>query len=170
MAIRRGAAAGGNLITVLGSGKIIGERIARRDAYTGERIDRKTHLLMLAANATGTVIIGKIAARASARAAAGSGNVWRLHPFERGVEIEKPLGHTLPRNLPVIDRWSNGVATSIKSIDLGSATYQSTARLNRLLRGYVDKVAAFRGQTWAGFSIDASQISGRALEVDLRSG
>jgi hypothetical protein len=44
----------------------------------------------------------------------GPEGVWDLKPLARGVEIEEALGQNLPANFPVIDRFANGVATSIK--------------------------------------------------------
>lgn len=93
--------------------------------------------------------------------------VWKLDPFLRGQRIEQGLGHNLPGNFPVIDRFENGLATSIKSLDLDAATYQSTATLNRTLTGYVDKAAGFQGQTWAGVRIRSQDISGRALDLAI---
>jgi filamentous hemagglutinin len=106
----------------------------------------------------------------SAKDALGKGEVpnsgvWQLNPFERGKVIEQALGHNLPSNYPVIDKFENGLATSIKSLDLNAATYQSTSTLSRTLTGYVDSVASFQGRTWAGVRISAQDISGRALDL-----
>jgi hypothetical protein len=48
--------------------------------------------------------------------------VWKLGWAARGRLIEKELGANLHPNFPVIDKFRNGVATSIKSIDLNAAT------------------------------------------------
>lgn len=48
---------------------------------------------------------------------------FRLAPVARGNYIETALGGGLPRTFPVIDRFLNGVATSVKSLDLLSKTY-----------------------------------------------
>jgi hypothetical protein len=90
-------------------------------------------------------------------------SVWALQPLKRGVVIEDQLGHNLPRNFPVIDRFDNGLASSIKSIDLGAKTYQDAATLNRTLRSYVNDVAGFNGRNWAGVNIPGSSITGREL-------
>ncbi|MGR3313278.1 hypothetical protein [Roseovarius indicus] len=66
----------------------------------------------------------------------------------------------MPGNFPVIDKFENGLATSIKSIDLDAATYQSGATLTGTLNGYVDKVAGFQGKTWAGVRIRGQDIDG----------
>ncbi len=99
---------------------------------------------------------------AGIKSAASSG-VWNLTPTTRGQVIEQMLGQNLPRNFPVIDRWVNGVATSIKSLDLNAATYQNMTRLSQRLTGYIDKVAGFQGRTWAGVQVRG--VTGRVLEL-----
>lgn len=69
----------------------------------------------------------------------------------------------------MIDRFENGLATSIKSLDLNAAAYQSTSTLSRTLTGYVDKVAGFQGRTWAGVRIRSQDITGRALDLAIPS-
>jgi len=96
--------------------------------------------------------------------------VWALKPLERGVAIENALGRNLPGNFPVIDRFANGIATSIKSLDLGAKTYQSLSTLSRTVTGYVDKVASFAGRTWGGASVKGAEIQGRALELAIPMG
>ena len=129
-------------------------------------------VVVLWASGLGEVGLGEDVAAGAAgmrRAAADSGSaadsVWTLNPFVRGQRIEQALGHNLPSNFPVIDRFQNGMATSIKSLDLGAPTYQSTATLSRTLNGYIDKVASFQGRSWAGVNIRAQDISGRALDL-----
>ncbi|WP_425057392.1 hypothetical protein [Sphingomonas leidyi] len=75
--------------------------------------------------------------------------------------MEQALGH----NFPVIDRFENGIATSIKSIDLDGTSYLTGNGLRNALTRYVDKVADFNGARWAGKTIRQSEISGRALDV-----
>lgn len=101
------------------------------------------------------------------RASPTTGGVWSLRPFARGVAIENALGRNLPYNFPVIDRFSGGVATSIKSIDLGAQTYQNVGKLQRTLTRYINAVAAFNGRTWGGAVVDRSSITGRALELAI---
>jgi hypothetical protein len=107
--------------------------------------------------------------RASVPLVAAMGtSVWSLNPFKRGVEIEKMLGQNLPANFPVIDKFTNGLATSIKSIDLNAASYQNIATLNRTMTGYIDSVANFNGRTWAG--VNVSGVTARALELAVPPG
>ncbi|MDH2240277.1 hypothetical protein N5K27_28690, partial [Pigmentiphaga sp. GD03639] len=98
---------------------------------------------------------------------AAESGVWKLSPLQRGQQIEQALGHNLPGNFPTIDRFENGLATSIKSLDLDAAAYQSATTLNRTLTGYVDKVADFQGRTWAGIRIRQQDITGRALDLAI---
>jgi len=102
---------------------------------------------------------------------ARSKSIWETPSIkERGLAIEKLLGGNLPDNFPVIDKFDNGIATSIKSVDLTAKSYQSGSNLTKLLNGYVDNVANFNGRTWAGVSINSNQIKGRALEVAVQTG
>lgn len=84
--------------------------------------------------------------------------------------IENAIGRNLAGNFPTIDRWANGIATSIKSLNLGAATYQNLATLTRTVRGYIDSAARFDGAKWAGVTISQSSIVGRALELAIPAG
>jgi RHS repeat-associated protein len=95
------------------------------------------------------------------------GGVWSLNALERGRVLEKIFGQNLPGNFPVIDRFANGIATSIKSLNLGAKTYQNAANLSRVLTGCVNKVSVFGGRSWAGVTIRSGDISGRALDLIL---
>lgn len=110
--------------------------------------------------------LGSLTKAESAVGAAESG-VWKLNPFQRGQQIEQALGHNLPSNFPTIDRFENGIATSIKSIDLDAASYLNDATLSRTLTGYVDKAAGFNGRTWAGRTIESDDILGRGLDLAI---
>ena len=88
-----------------------------------------------------------------------------MPPVERGRTIEGALGSNLPSNFPVIDKFENGLAKSIKSLDLNAATYQNPAQLSRALTGYVDSVAGFNGKVWGGVDIRAGSVTGRALDL-----
>src|SRR6185437_16016786 len=44
------------------------------------------------------------------------GSVWKMGAVLRGRAIEQMLGANLPRTFPVIDKFANGLATSIKSL------------------------------------------------------
>ena len=83
------------------------------------------------------------------------------------------LGGNLPGNFPVIDKFINGTATSIKSVNLTSASYQSSSALQSLLKGYVNSVTNFTGRSWAGAQVGtnaSNQILNRALEIAIPKG
>lgn len=95
-------------------------------------------------------------------------SIWNTNPLKRGVEIENLVGRSpdLVDNFPVIDRFDNGVATSIKSIDLFSKTYQNTGTLIKTVQGYVNSVANWQGtsqQGWGGVTITNQMIQARQL-------
>jgi hypothetical protein len=99
-------------------------------------------------------------------------SVWQLNPFQRGVAIENALGRSpsLVQNFPVIDRFENGVATSIKSIDLNAPTYQNIDALSRVVSGYVSKLASWQGARWGGTTIRALDIKARNLILAIPNG
>jgi filamentous hemagglutinin family protein len=99
-------------------------------------------------------------------------SVWGLGNFARGKTIEEGLGMNVGGNFPVIDdfNFDTGVVTSLKSLDLGAATYQNPSILTTKLNGYIDSVANFSGAKWGGINIDASDITGRQLQLAVPGG
>ena len=97
---------------------------------------------------------------------------WTLGNFPRGYEIEARYGGNLPKSFPTIDVWDvpNGVATSIKSIDLSKTTYQDTGKLQRVVRAYIDKIAEFKGADFDGVQIQKADINVRELLVVVPEG
>ncbi|WP_214073231.1 RHS repeat-associated core domain-containing protein [Mucilaginibacter sp. dw_454] len=109
-------------------------------------------------------------AGAGVSAEARSYSIFEQSQFSRGLDIEGALGGNLPKNFPVIDRFANGVATSIKSIDLTAQTYQNASNLMSRLKGYVNSVAKFEGNNFGGFRINASEITSRELNIAIQDG
>ncbi|MGN6394399.1 MAG: RHS repeat-associated core domain-containing protein [Mucilaginibacter sp.] len=103
-------------------------------------------------------------------ALASKGSVWALGASERGFAIEAQLGGNLPYGFPVIDKFENGVATSIKSIDVTAESYMKGNGLFNTLKGYVNKLGAFQGGTRGGVSIDADDITSKVLDVAIQPG
>jgi hypothetical protein len=103
----------------------------------------------------------------AAGAAPAETNVWAIPPTARGRTIESALGAHLPPYFPVIDAFqpATGAATSIKSIDLGAATYQNAAMLYGRLSGYVNKLAEFAGSNHSGTEILNNAITSRTLII-----
>ena len=107
------------------------------------------------------------------QAAQTTQSVWRLDPLKRGQEIEKMLGRSpqLTQNFPVIDRFDNGMATSIKSIDLRATSYQNIGQLTSTVKGYVSKLANWQGvYRWGSTSIAPAEITARELLLAIPQG
>lgn len=95
---------------------------------------------------------------------------WKLGWAVRGNYFSEQLGANLPATFPVIDKWLNGVTTSIKSIDLNAATYQDAGRLTYRLNAYIDQMAAYEGTAGSTFEIAPESITGRALSLAIPKG
>jgi hypothetical protein len=90
---------------------------------------------------------------------------------KRGQIINEKFGDpTFPPNYPTIDKIPDGVATSVKSIDLNAAAYQNEVSLGNRLLQYIDDVRDFDGARWAGLNIPAGQITGRAVQLIVPKG
>ena len=97
--------------------------------------------------------------------------IWKLGWAKRGQIIDRIFGDpTFPPNCPVIDKIPNGVATSVKSIDLNAATYQNDISLGSRLLQYLEAVRDFDGTHWGGLNIEADQITGRAVQLIVPKG
>lgn len=98
-----------------------------------------------------------------------SNSAWPLPPSPRGFAIETRLGGNLPPGFPTIDKfdWQHGIATSIKTVDLAAKSYQNPARLESLVKRYIDKVAGFKGHDHAGFEISQEAVQLRVLEIGV---
>jgi hypothetical protein len=104
-------------------------------------------------------------------APAGPSPVWKLGWGLRGQKINELFGDpTFPSNYPVIDKIPNGVATSVKSIDLNAATYQNEASLAYRLNKFVADVQEFDGDRWGGLVIRDVDIKGRSVQVIVPKG
>jgi hypothetical protein len=105
-------------------------------------------------------------AAAAAATAAKATSPWALPSLQRGQFIHRMLGANLPQNFPVIDRFAQGVATSIKTLGLNAATYQNVATLSSTVQGYINAVATFQGAQW----LKAHMITGRELLLAVPKG
>lgn len=95
---------------------------------------------------------------------------WKRGWAWRGRYFEQRLGRTLHENFPVIDKIPEGIATSIKSIDLNAATYQSAIGLTHRLEKYVNQVSEFVGDSLGNDVVEFSEIKGRALSLAVPKG
>jgi RHS repeat-associated protein len=101
----------------------------------------------------------------------GGKSVWSLNALERGLSIEKSLGGNLPKNFPVIDKLQNGVATSIKSVDLTAKTYNKGNGLLNTLTGYVNKLSNFtQGQRGNFTVLEGVDFTRKTLDVAIQPG
>lgn len=97
--------------------------------------------------------------------------IWKLGWAKRGRMINEKFGDpTFPDNYPIIDKIPNGVATSVKSIDLNAAAYQNDITLGNRLLQYVEDVRDYDGARWGGLDIQAGQITGRAVQLIVPKG
>jgi hypothetical protein len=100
-------------------------------------------------------------------------SIWKLGWAARGIAAEERVrGRRLPPGFRSIDKFPNGNAISVKSIDLNAVTYQNAQALSRVLNNYVDKLATWRGQpkSYGGVTIQRRQIKGRTLRVIVPTG
>lgn len=93
-----------------------------------------------------------------------------MQPVVRGVALEQAYGGNLPPYFPVIDRFVDGVATSIKSIDLSANSYQSMSALTATMTRYINKLSTFAGAARMGATVRGPEITARTLEVIVPSG
>ena len=99
-----------------------------------------------------------------------SESVWKLNKFLRGRKVEQFLGENLGWNFPVIDKLSNGVATSIKSIDLTAESYQKGNAVFDVLNKYINKIDGFGTTTWAGRTVtEGVDYTSKAIELGIQA-
>ena len=100
------------------------------------------------------------------------GSLWKIAPLERGFVYESMLGLKgtfKVKNFPVIDAFHNGIATSIKTIDLSTKSYLKGNGVYYTLKSYIDKLANFKGVNWGGINTQGA-IKSRVLEVGIPKG
>ncbi|EPR08279.1 pilus biosynthesis protein TadE [Ruminiclostridium papyrosolvens] len=100
--------------------------------------------------------------------------VWNLENIKRGREIRRLQGANLPFNFPVVSKYENGTAASIKSLNLDEIYYHNTINLQNKLKGYITKLQEFNGGKSGSVTIDGSQIYRKELilvvpETDITS-
>ncbi|WNG29417.1 DUF4123 domain-containing protein [Cystobacter fuscus] len=97
---------------------------------------------------------------------------WKLPPSVRGFFIEGHLQGNLPYGFKVFDKFNRatGVATSIKSCNLFAKTYQKPGNLDRLLKGYINKMRNFAGDSKGGVTILPGDATTRVLQVAVPKG
>ncbi|MFN0278432.1 MAG: hypothetical protein ACKVRN_07500 [Pyrinomonadaceae bacterium] len=105
------------------------------------------------------------------RGGAISNNVFKLNPLLRGNVIEGLLGVSddFANGFPVIDKFirNGGVATSIKSLDIGAQSYRNANQLTSTLTKYVKQLANFQSGRRNGVVIEPGDIKRRILQIVL---
>ena len=93
---------------------------------------------------------------------------WAQSWSPRGWAAEKLMGKNLHDYFPGIDHFSTtGIATSMKSMGLHLKSYQKPKNINSKVEKYVDEVANFHGNKFAGYVVRSEDITGRALDLAI---
>jgi hypothetical protein len=110
-------------------------------------------------------------AAGEAAAAEQASEAWTYGWARRGQYFDQLLRDgSLPALFRTIDNFTDGVATSIKSIDLNAATYQDAARLTYRLNQYVDNLGDYAGGRLLATIVRSPDISDRALNLVVPKG
>jgi hypothetical protein len=94
-------------------------------------------------------------------------SVWNLDKFERGREIEQLILGRPGTNMAVVEEVTEGVAVSVKSIDLTTRSYQSSSGLWSELAGHARDLASYTFNLPPGPGI---QVTERVLIVAIEDG
>jgi len=83
----------------------------------------------------------------------------------RAKQLISPIHPKMPR----VDKFQDGIVTSIKSIDLRLPSYINPNRLAYVLNQYVNKLIEYQGQLipWRGVQILEGQIEGKVLQIAI---
>lgn len=82
----------------------------------------------------------------------GKKTIWDEPPVHRGRAFEELRAANLGSNYPTIDdiRIDAGTATSMKTLNLLTQSYQNVDNVDAMVRSYVDKLSGFTGFNWNG--------------------
>jgi len=110
-------------------------------------------------------------AAGEAAVAEQASEAWTYGWARRGQYFDQLLRDgSLPPLFRTIDNFTDGVATSIKSIDLNAATYQDAARLTYRLNQYVDDLGDYAGGRLLATIVRLPDISDRVLNLVVPKG
>jgi len=110
-------------------------------------------------------------AAGEAAAAEQASEAWTYGWARRGQYFDQLLRDgSLPSLFRTIDNFTDGVATSIKSIDLNAATYQDAARLTYRLNHYVDDLGDYEGGEMLETNVKLLNITDRVLNLVVPTG
>ncbi|MEB3072781.1 T7SS effector LXG polymorphic toxin [Parvimonas sp. C2] len=91
--------------------------------------------------------------------------IWLEDKFKRGKEIDGLRGNNLGSNYPVVDKYDDGVVTSIKSRNLSDKSYQNGKILEYTIKSDINKLKDFEMVDWAGKEYASLPIKIRNLEI-----
>lgn len=74
--------------------------------------------------------------------------IWLLDNFSRGQEIRRMMGGNLPYDFPVIASFADGIAVSVKSMDLTAPTYQEPQAVINEISQQTEMLADFQGAVY----------------------
>ncbi|HEX6431384.1 MAG TPA: DUF6443 domain-containing protein [Niastella sp.] len=132
--------------------------------YDGYDPNRMIHLTL----SERLYILGHMFGLTTPTAHVASKTVWGVNTSKRGFDIEKSLGGNLPNGFKTIDKFKEGVATSIKSIDLNGSSYIGAGKLFGKLKGYIDELIGFAGGVRKGVSVSKGEVTMKAIEVAIK--
>lgn len=136
--------------------------------------DWATGAAIAAAGGAPPANVNEAAAAEGAMTAAGqaetASRVWQLGWAARGKYFNEQLGANLSATFPVIDRFADGTATSIKSINLNAATYKNPRSLINRLGNYINDLEEFEGITRSDDEVAKSDIKSRVLSLAIPKG
>jgi hypothetical protein len=96
---------------------------------------------------------------------------WKLGWAARGQYFDALLRDgSLPGGFRTIDNFTDGIATSIKSIDLNAATYQDAMRLTYRLNQYIGSLADYEGGILLNAEVKLGSITERSLNLVIPKG
>ena len=119
------------------------------------------------------VALGKVGGFAGNLLKGAGNSLWKIAALQRGFVYEEMLalkGTFNVSNFPVIDAFYNGVATSVKTMNLGAKSYSKGNAVYSQLSKYIDALAGFNGKEWAGNVVKGSDIKSKVLEVGIPRG
>lgn len=100
-------------------------------------------------------------------------NPWELGNFERGDYFSNQYGANLPGTFPVIDKFEDGCATSIVSLDLTKDTYSKASNIEKKIYDKLDQIEYFDGASvninGENYTISESDIKDKQLIIVIPS-
>lgn len=147
------------------------ENLQMNKMYSGSQ-ESESFRILAGIGAAATSYLPEVGLEMAISKFATVGSVWKLDKFIRGGVVEDMLGRNLPRTFQTIDKFEDGVATSIKSMDLSAKSYQKGSSVFNTLKGYIRELQGFNGasmRTASGqvFSVGSNDIKSKVLQLAI---